>query len=167
MTETCAKCGFTEEAHSRKDFFKKQKINMIFADKMGLQPCKKFQPETPAEDPIISGYKIKKKLIKEVMKPAQNHSPSSLQKKDKPSEPLVDYKTIKHSEGTFNLSEKIKQLDCEHYYCAYYLLKEDVKTFIKKLKEEVDRVSDIINYDIPIKDEIDKLAGDELSGAKG
>ncbi len=41
----CKNCGFTKRSHERKDFFKKVKINMIFADKPNLQPCKKFEAE--------------------------------------------------------------------------------------------------------------------------
>ena len=39
----CKNCGFTKRSHERKDFFKKVKINMIFADKPNLQPCNKFE----------------------------------------------------------------------------------------------------------------------------
>ncbi len=45
----CKHCGFTKRSHERKDFFKKVKINMIFADKLNLQPCKKFEAETDEE----------------------------------------------------------------------------------------------------------------------
>lgn len=47
--ETCANCGFIKKSHERKNFFKKQNIKMMFADKIGLQPCKKFQSQTPPE----------------------------------------------------------------------------------------------------------------------
>lgn len=43
MRKTCENCGFTKNSHERKNFFKKVKINMIFADKPNLQPCKKFE----------------------------------------------------------------------------------------------------------------------------
>ena len=44
MTSKCSNCGFTKNSHGRKKFFKKQNINMIFVDKIGLKPCEKFIP---------------------------------------------------------------------------------------------------------------------------
>jgi hypothetical protein len=61
MTEIC-ECGFSKEAHTRRDFFKKQKINMIFADRgFNIQPCKKFKPKKTWKDFGDTVLKMSKK----------------------------------------------------------------------------------------------------------
>jgi len=72
-----------------------------------------------------------------------------------PTDPITDKALTELKQGTeFNLSEKINNTCMD---CNYDLKKEDVKEFIKILKEKIVmlRVS-------PYKEELNKLAGEEL-----
>ena len=70
----------------------------------------------------------------------------------------------------FNLSKKRQDTNKGTYFIRYAYLEEDVKEFIRKLKEEIEFYPDMrINncYNIVIKDIIDTLAGDKLIEKKG
>ncbi len=62
-SETCANCGFVKEAHERRDSFKKQDIDLLFADKH--QPCEKFkhQNHSPQKQEGCADVKAKDKSL--------------------------------------------------------------------------------------------------------
>lgn len=198
QTETCAKCGFLEGFHPHKNIFVRQEgRNTITStcEKFIPKSYGKLKKEfniTHSEigqdytlhrnGKVLCVYPTSKeakyrrdKIIEEE---CQNHSPQDNSKggqsrplhetgDEKPEEasPVEVTPSYSGSEGTFNLSKKIYPAKLMN---KNFIWKEDVKTFIKKLKEEFfnyDRGYDgaiALNHYGVIRI-IDKLAGEELS----
>ncbi len=132
MTEIC-ECGFSEKAHKRRDYFKKQDINLVFSD--GLKPCKKFKPKEEDEYRAMDGWKNYKE------KTPQNGSPSGEFNLSEKRKKFFDERIKIYEEAVENTNNK----DMEIWYsnlCAQLktikkIIQRQDKTFIKKLKEEI------------------------------
>lgn len=185
--ETCQNCGLLEHNHTALGFcmiINKDGIHFStsrkFKAKKGLDKkskegicrrCKKFADKHYGELLFCYGdSKSEGKFVSYKWKKAQNHSPHlkrEISHEDKPSDDSSK-KVVVLSEGTFNLSEKIHTDNSEMVPSLY---PEDVKEFIRRLKEVEIVSSDIIGWQPEkklkrlsdrINKEIDKLAGEEL-----
>ena len=147
--ETCENCGMTKEHHPIRFW-----NNLILA----YEICKKFKAK------ISEPAKKIKKLMVDMDKKAQNHSPgenySRLQRGGNTRKVALSKASPSDTkEGNFNLSEKRGEFDDRDKEGFYY--EEDVKEFIRILGESSYMISG--KYRVVDWDEIKRRAGEELT----
>jgi len=215
MTKTCKNCGHDERHHKKNRFYPEVKEGECLALRGFKEACtcKKFEAEDETYNEVTHNF-LEQELNKEFEKPQKgcskkNHSPQeknpgsagrdSAEFKDKGSDVSVGLNPM--SSGSFNLSNKecsilINKIDLNDKKRIFNLpigklvfqkgfFKDDIKEFIRRLKEEIDEIilaikkekmtlrrqdsgTNLYRRNVTIREikeiktRIDKLAGKEL-----
>ena len=151
MTKTCKNCGIEEDIHA-----------------LSKHACMKFKAEIIDEETgeLIPTRKETKEYFKANHTRQDKMSPVdakvSADEKTSPAEkePVVS-PVLRHSGSDFDLSEKIDEYGVPSGGKVVYV--KDIKTFIKKLKEDIDNPSGEVACSVAqIHRIIDKRAGEKL-----
>ena len=137
----CKNCGHGVKSHGKEKDYMKGSCRY-----WNICGCEKFEGEA------IYDY-VKRNMN-------QDHSPARNTVSDKEPEaaPLLNGS---ETSGSFNLSDKIVEFDMVRDAEYIWIKAKDVKEFIRRLKEDIKRMS---NFDkLKILKEIDKLPGSKLS----